>query len=66
MNQRERMLAIAVGCLAAILVLWFGWSYVDGQFRTRRQKVEGLDARNRRLQAASRAVANGRAEAPRI
>ena len=43
MNQRERMLAVAVGCLGAILALWFGWAYVDGQFRTRRQKVEGLE-----------------------
>jgi len=43
MNQRERMLAIAVGCLAVVLVLWFGWAYVDGQFRTRRQKIAALD-----------------------
>jgi len=43
MNQRERMLAIGVGCLAVILVLWFGWTYVDGQFRTRRLKVAALE-----------------------
>jgi hypothetical protein len=43
MNQRERLLAIVVGCLAVVLVLWFGWSYVDAQFRTRRTRIEGLE-----------------------
>ncbi len=43
MNQRERLLAAAVGCMAVILVLWFGWSYVDGQFRSRRAKIDTLE-----------------------
>lgn len=43
MNQRERMLAIVVGCLGLVLALWFGWSYVDGQFRTRRDRIQGLE-----------------------
>jgi hypothetical protein len=37
------MLAIAVGGLGVVLALWFGWAYVDGQFRARRTKIEGLE-----------------------
>lgn len=44
MNQRERMLAIVVGCLGLVLVLWFGWAYVDGQFRKRRDRLRGLES----------------------
>ncbi len=43
MNQRERLLAIAIGSVAAVLALWFAWSYVDGQFRTRRTRISGLE-----------------------
>jgi hypothetical protein len=43
MNQRERLLAMIVGGFGVLLVLWFGWSYVDGQFRTRRAKIANLE-----------------------
>ncbi|MCI0358667.1 MAG: cadherin repeat domain-containing protein [Planctomycetaceae bacterium] len=42
MNQRERVLAIAVGCLTLVLALWFGWTYVEGQFRARRLRIDAL------------------------
>ena len=44
MNQRERMLAMIVGSVGVLLGLWFAWSYVDGQFRTRRTKISALES----------------------
>lgn len=44
MNQRERMLALVVGIFGFFIVAFFGWRYVDGQFRTRRTKISGLEA----------------------
>jgi hypothetical protein len=43
MNPRERMLAMVVGSVGVLLGLWFAWSYVDGQFRTRRTKIATLE-----------------------
>jgi hypothetical protein len=44
MNQRERMLALIVGAFGLCIAAWFAWSYVDGQFRTRRTKIANLEA----------------------
>ena len=43
MNARERQLALAVGGLGVVMALWFGWTYIDSAFRTRRQKIETLE-----------------------
>ncbi|MEX2174381.1 MAG: cadherin repeat domain-containing protein [Pirellulaceae bacterium] len=43
MNPRERLLALVVGCLGSLLVLYFGWSYVDSAYRTRRDKIANLE-----------------------
>ena len=43
MNTLERQLALAVGGLGAVMALWFGWTYIDSAFRTRRQKIETLE-----------------------
>jgi hypothetical protein len=38
------MLALVVGVFGLFIVAFFGWRYVDGQFRTRRTKIGGLEA----------------------
>ena len=43
MNQRERMLAIAVGVMVAIVGVYFLWSYVDSAFRSRRGEIASLE-----------------------
>jgi hypothetical protein len=62
MNQRERLLAMIVGCVGILLAVWFAWSYVDGQFRTRRTKVSNLEGEIRKfkMQALQGAKATGK------
>jgi hypothetical protein len=53
------MLAIVVGSFGLLIVAWFTWSYINGQFRTRRTKIDGLEADVKRfkMQAMQGALA---------
>jgi hypothetical protein len=62
MNQRERLLAIVVGAVGFFIVAWFAWSYVDGQYRTRRTKISSLegDIKRFKMQAMQGAQATAK------
>ena len=43
MNQRERLLAIAVGSCFLILGLWYVWATVGGMYSSRRKQIDALE-----------------------
>ena len=62
-NPRERLFAVIVGCVAVMLVGYFVYSWIAGQFRQRATAIANL---NKDIKYRERIANRGRAAARRV